>query len=232
MISNRMARVLGLLIVMCLTEVAASSQVLNIRLQYGEKALVLNDSSLRRNKQPILITQLRFYISGITLLNGDSTVWTESNSYHLIDASLPKSQRFDLGVPDGLEYNALLFNIGVDSATSCSGAMGGDLDPTKGMFWSWNSGYINFKLEGTYPACPTRNHKFEFHLGGYQYPYGTLQQIKVAASPGSPMEAVFDISQFINGLDLAQDYRVMSPGKAAQDLSITNAKTCTNALAK
>lgn len=210
----------------------AKAQGVEIQLSYGKREFVLNDTSVLHQEKRVTFTQLRFYLSGFTLLLKDSVVWQEENSFHLIDASQPESQQWKANLPDGLDYDALQFAIGVDSATSCSGAMGGDLDPTKGMFWSWNSGYINFKLEGTYPDCPARNHKFEFHLGGYQSPYATMQTLQVLATPNTPILIAMDVSEFIKGIDLTSDFRVMSPGKAAFDLSISSTKMCTNAVSK
>lgn len=66
--------------------------------------------------------------------------------------------------------------IGVDSLKSAGGAgeRTGVLDPTSygddGMWWSWNSGYIFMKLEGTSTAIPTAikpDQKFAIHVGGY-----------------------------------------------------------------
>lgn len=192
----------------------------------------MNDSTARHLGKDIHFTTLRFYLSNLALYRGDSLVWQETNSYHLIDAATPESKTWELALPKGLEYDVLQFSIGVDSATSCSGAMGGDLDPTKGMFWSWNSGYINFKLEGNYVDCPSRNHKFEYHLGGYAYPYASLQHLSVAASPDSPITIAMDLAQFLNGLSLEKDYRVMSPGAKALEMAVKSREICTNALKK
>ena len=57
--------------------------------------------------------------------------------------------------------------------------MGGDLDPTKGMYWAWQSGYINFKMEGSCSQCLATKNNFEFHLGGYQQPFYAMQTIEL-----------------------------------------------------
>ena len=76
-----------------------------------------------------------------------------------------------------MRFNTIAFNLGIDSITNVSGAQGGDLDPTKGMYWAWQSGFINIKLQGTSNSCPPPKNEFEFHLGGYQYPFNSLQTI-------------------------------------------------------
>lgn len=71
----------------------------------------------------------------------------------------------------------LQFTLGVDSALNCSGAQDGDLDPLKGMFWTWNSGYIFFKLEGYSPASTGSLGRIEHHIGGYRSPFNAARKI-------------------------------------------------------
>ena len=98
--------------------------------------------------------------------------------------------------------------------------MGGDLDPTKGMYWAWNSGYINFKLEGTSPLCQTRNNEFSFHLGGYSQPYPSFQTIKLPIKKSKELTVVVNFADFFDQVNLTKQNKVMSPGKLSQDLSI------------
>lgn len=42
--------------------------------------------------------------------------------------------------------------------------MDGDLDPLNGMYWAWNSGYINMKIEGITPKCQDATIYFNFIL--------------------------------------------------------------------
>ncbi len=74
-------------------------------------------------------------------------------------------------------FKSLSFTIGVDSLYNVSGVQTGDLDPVKGMFWTWNSGYIMAKLEGTSPVSSQPNNNFEFHIGGYKAGQNTVQKI-------------------------------------------------------
>ncbi|MBK9581192.1 MAG: hypothetical protein IPO48_04510 [Saprospiraceae bacterium] len=56
--------------------------------------------------------------------------------------------------------------FGVDSTRCSSGAQTGALDPAKGLFWSWSSGYIMVKAEGNAPTAADGS--FAFHLGGFK----------------------------------------------------------------
>lgn len=181
--------------------------------------LALDTAVYTHKGEPLKIETLRFYLSNIAFLKGHQTVWQESESYHLIDAADPASLQLTLAVPIGLTYDSIQFLLGIDSATSVSGAMGGDLDPTKGMYWSWNSGYVNFKLEGISPLSGSRNHEFQFHLGGYLPPFQSAQQIRLATNRKEALAIKIDIGKILNEVDLSQQTHIMSPGAAAQQLA-------------
>ena len=110
--------------------------------------------------------------------------------------------------------------MGIDSLTNVSGAMGGDLDPTKGMYWTWQNGYINFKLEGFNAVCNTRNHFFQYHLGGYQSPFATVQTL-VLPLKSKAKEVVVDVAidKFLEEIDMSKTAEIMSPGAVAVELS-------------
>lgn len=107
----------------------------------------------------------KHYISNVTLVKADGSTWSPDESYHLLDVSDPSSLilQFD-DVPNGT-YTSLTLTLGVDSARNVSGAQTGALDPANGMFWSWNSGYIMIKAEGTSPQSGSGT--FGYHLGGF-----------------------------------------------------------------
>ena len=166
----------------------------------------------------ISIETCKFYVSVIELLHGDSLVWDESNSYHLINAFDKNTLSVHLKPPSHVAFDQIRFNVGIDSATNASGALDGDLDPTRGMYWTWQNGYINFKLEGTSNLCNTRNHEFQFHLGGYQYPYNSLQHVHLT-SKNNNIHLNVNLGNMIYGTDLRNMNHVMSPGKDAMSLS-------------
>jgi len=118
-------------------------------------------------------------------------------------------------------YDSIRFMVGVDSLTSVSGAMGGDLDPTKGMFWTWNTGYIFFKAEGTSPICDTRKNRYVYHLGGYDGQYAAQQWVTLPLDliRGS-MGIIIDLDEFINQVDLIKAPSLMSPGKETYEHSL------------
>jgi hypothetical protein len=165
------------------------------------------------------VEALRFYISAIALYDGDKLLWEEPDSYHLIDAATPGSLQLSLTPTAPVHFNAIRFRLGVDSLANVSGALGGDLDPSKGMYWAWQSGYINFKVEGTSPACHTRNNEFQFHLGGYAGRDASAQDIKLDAVNKNGIIIIADIGRFFERSDLFVLSSVMTPGPEAVSLS-------------
>lgn len=170
----------------------------------------------------LYVDLLRFYISAVRLQGPDGS-YSEPGSYHLIDAEEDDSQTIVLkNVPAG-RYTTLSFLVGTDSLTNVSGALGGDLDPTKGMYWAWNSGYVNVKIEGRSDACPTRFHDFQFHIGGYMLLHATARAVVLPLKPAiisenttTRIHVTADLERFFGKIKLAHTNSVMIPsGEAA-----------------
>jgi hypothetical protein len=126
--------------------------------------LLLGDTNhINAFSEPYTITRLKYYISNVTLQAKDRFV--SSKEIFLQDASAEES--INIGIVSG-EYTALSFTVGIDSILNCSGAQEASLDPLKGMFWTWNSGYVFFKLEGYSTASTADLHRIEHHIGGYK----------------------------------------------------------------
>lgn len=134
----------------------------------GDSTLVLSTSTYTTQVADTFnVTVFKYYISNIKITKADNSVFTEPNSYHLIDHSDNASLTINIpNVPYG-SYKAIEFMIGVDSARNNSGAQTGALDVTNGMFWDWNSGYIMAKMEGTSNQSGQANKNLKFHIGGY-----------------------------------------------------------------
>ena len=189
---------------------------------YGSSKLLVDSIYPLNTNDSIQITALRFYVSNIELIQQNKSVWKDATKFHLMDAF--NEQTLAVNIPSNISFTKIQFNLGIDSTTNVSGAMGGDLDPTKGMYWTWQSGYINFKLEGTSNVCKTRHNEFQFHLGGYQYPFNSLQTVFIETIPKSILEIQLDVQKIIQQIDLAQQHHIMSPGQEAMDFSekVTN----------
>lgn len=116
--------------------------------------------------QPFTVSTFKYYVSNLKLKKTDGTYYSVPNSYYLVDQEVNNSNKMLLSnVPAGT-YTALEFVIGVDSTRNCSGAQTGALDAGNGMFWTWNSGYIFLKLEGSSSASTSNS--LTFHIGGLE----------------------------------------------------------------
>ena len=142
----------------------------------GDNALILDDQEYTNaNGDQFRVSMFKYYISNIVFSKADGTEYKELESYYLIDESKPNSKLVTIpNIPAG-EYTNLSFTIGVDSARNVSGAQTGDLDPAHGMFWTWNSGYVFVKLEGTSPQ--SQNGGLVFHVGGFKHPNNTIRVV-------------------------------------------------------
>lgn len=171
------------------------------------------------NTDSITVETLKFYISSVQLNYEDGSRSIEPNSFHLLDIENSKSLIIKSLNAKNKPIKSISFNIGIDSITNISGAMGGDLDPTKGMYWTWQSGYVNFKLEGKSKYCNTKNNEFQFHLGGYQFPYNTLQNIALSINTKDKVEVLIDVDYFLKVINLREINHIMSPSKKGKFLS-------------
>lgn len=193
---------------------------LNFEPLFNNQTLVLNDTFYHiNNNDSLQFTKLKFYISSIKFYNNNKLVFIEKNSYHLVDASNNKTLNINISKPSTVKFNNIKFNLGIDSITNTKGALGGELDPTKGMYWAWHSGYINFKLEGTSNLCNTRNNVFEFHLGGFAAPYNCLQTIQLPLSNTTTATVLVDVNKFLSQINVANTNAIMTPSKQAIELS-------------
>jgi hypothetical protein len=168
----------------------------------------------------IMFETLRFYTGNFTFYNSGAKVYEAKQDYYLVDMNDEQGMNISLPLPTGLSFDSMKFNLGVDSIANTSGALTGPLDPAKGMYWAWQSGYINLKLEGRSNRCPTRNHVFSFHLGGYLPPYASMQEINVPAN-SHDITIIIPVDQFISAIDLAKQNSIMIPGAEAVALSKT-----------
>lgn len=197
---------------------------LNFNFTFNGSKLKL-DSNYVVGADTFFVETVKFYVSGIQLSNSkNKTIYKKKNGYHLIDFQDLKPLK--LNIPSSIvnEASKLTFNIGIDSITNVSGAMGGDLDPTKGMYWTWQSGYINFKIEGKSSLCKTRNNEFQFHLGGYANELNAIQLVEFPLNGKYSLQVELDLYRVLTYINLSQENHIMSPSKKAVDVSNKIAK--------
>jgi hypothetical protein len=201
----------------------------HLNLTFRDKPLELNKEYVSENKDTLQLTGFKFYISNLKLEYADKTTYSEPDSYYLIDIGNPNSCKIPIENIADKAISRVSFSIGVDSLASVSGALEGDLDPTRGMYWAWQSGYINMKLEGRSSSCKTRKNEFQFHIGGYMKPnYAMRKVVLEPKKSNSTVKIDVDVAQLFSQLELSKINSVMVPGTKAMQIanySVTMFKT-------
>lgn len=208
--------------------------------QYDSVPLEFGQSYTNYFKEPYTPTAFKFYIHNIELINTDSgkVFSLADDKYYLVDFADSASTEIKIGVFPYV-YNRISFTLGVDSAQNVSGAQTDALDPALGMFWTWNTGYIMAKLEGTSSKSPQAG-KFEYHIGGFDsansvikkpyllFPFA--QNLDMKAGSTSQMFITADANDwFYNPWDIkiADNPVVTTPGELAKQVAENYSKMFT-----
>ncbi|MFM8433399.1 MAG: MbnP family protein [Bacteroidota bacterium] len=166
----------------------------------------------KSNNDSMRLDLLKFYVAEIRLFFSNS-MYTVDSSAHLIDLSESSTTDLVIDYPGKQKPDSLQIHFGTDSIMNSSGALGGDLDPILGMYWTWQSGYVNYKLEGVFSSIP-----FEFHLGGYQTPFQTDRKVTFEVRSSHAVMSV-DVKKFLADAYQNSIHKVMAPGQKASALS-------------
>jgi hypothetical protein len=176
------------------------------------KKIVLNDSMYENNfGEKYTISKLKYYVSNIIFTTkGQREI---DKKIHLIDASKNDS----IVKIDGRKIIGISFTIGVDSALNCSGAQSGTLDPLNDMFWTWNNGYVFFKLEGTSSSSTADKNRIEQHIGGYKGEYKAMRKIFLPIKKiGNTITIQMDLDKYWDNIKIAETPVIAAPGKQAK----------------
>ena len=185
---------------------------------FNKQSITKNTWYVSSQKDSIQFTKLKFYLTYFQVKSIKGEINTIDHSNYLIDIFKPETLEILLNTVSFNNGDKLSFNLGVSSDLNTTGAHSGALDPSNGMFWSWQSGYINFKIEGISPSSKTRQNKFQFHIGGYQPPYNTIRRFDFVLNKHTT-ELNLKLEKFFEGAKLAVDNQVMIPGEKASKLA-------------
>jgi len=188
------------------------AQDIKFNTTYQGYELALN-SAYTYEENPTTFSIFKFYISDVVLLHKGKVVYQPKERFHLIDFANPASQTITIDSKKRIKFDAIQFNLGIDSATNYAGAQDGALDPINGMYWTWQSGYINFKFEGHLDM------DFNYHLGGFQQPNYAMQKVDLSFKKTKHIDINFEIESFLKSIDFENISTVMSPGINGNALS-------------
>ena len=186
---------------------------LNVNLKSGNQLIGLY-TPVQSGDNSFQLEQARFYLSKFEFYQNGTLKAVDPVRAYLIDFEIDSTRKltFPEIQPSGIDEIRFLF--GIDSLTNTSGAMDQALDPMHGMYWSWQSGYINCKLEGTF-LTPKRD-AFQLHLGGYLYPFLGARQVFLTTDHKGMTELNIDLSPLLDQIRKQDsELHVMSPCKRA-----------------
>lgn len=164
------------------------------------------------------VSQLKYYVSNFWLIEKNETE-KQPNNIHLVNAFENDSIQIETSCGSKLMAS---FMLGVDSINNCSGAQSGALDPLNGMFWTWNSGYVYFKLEGNSGTSKADQQRIQHHIGGYKQPYRASRMINLPVSftlhKDTSIQIELNLDHYWQGkekIKIAADALIMQPGVIA-----------------
>lgn len=134
---------------------------INFSEMFGNTPLKLApDSFNTASGDTVKITDLKYYVSHVTFTRADGSQFNTQN-HKLIDFG-NVNNAIVLPLAAG-NYTKVSFLLGVDSLNNHSGMQEGDLDPSYGLFWGWNTGYIFYRIKGRYGAAQSA---YAYDIGG------------------------------------------------------------------
>jgi hypothetical protein len=212
-----------------ISPVAAQMGSKNISIQFQHKVgnadLQLFDSTYRNAfGEPFTVNRFRYYISHVALRDDNENIIDIKNDYHLIDEEDSMSKKILLHT-SLKKITTLEFTIGVDSIKNISGVQTGDLDPSHGMFWTWNSGYIFAKLEGQSDSAHSPNHAFTYDIGGFKQKENALRKVVLVVPSNNDSNEIIINVDILKWFQAKYDFKLShtpychQPGKMAQQLA-------------
>ena len=150
----------------------------------GEKKWTPEATYTNASGEAFSIDKCLFYLSNFAVQSSSGKWFPIRDSYFLANILDSSSLQIRLPIPSSDIVN-IRFLLGVDSIKNVSGIQSGVLDPARGMFWTWNTGYVMAKMEGSSPVSPMPGKKFTYHVGGFAGEQNVTKLIQLAINKKS-----------------------------------------------
>ena len=199
-------RILLFLLVLSNSAFSQEQAELNFTFLFQGDSLKENKWYLTQKGDSVKFETIRFFVSTPPKNK------VHANSAHLVDWSLPETHQWTVPLN---EKGELVMTYGLEPLYHTASVMEGDLDPSLGMYWAWQSGYIQLKIEGESPSANTRNNKFQYHLGGYLDPFSVAKTINFGQIYESNVQIEIDLWDAFRLVKVKKDNEIMIPGKKA-----------------
>ncbi len=176
--------------------------------------------------EPFKVRSFEYYISHIRLQDNSGKYHSVFEAPRLINQADSTTKQLSF-ITSSDKVTGIQFLLGIDSITNVSGVQTGDLDPAKGMFWIWNTGYIMAKLEGSSPVSKAPGKQYSYDIGGYKEGENSVRQINLAILPTANTDAATfiitaDISKWFygkNDIRISEQPMCHSPGQLAMQVA-------------
>ncbi len=192
---------------------------ITVQLDYNHQPLEFGKSYFSKQKDSLRVTQFKCYLSNVKLHFKDGSTQAIDKKYILIALDSAATQKIDFYQSNPLLPDYLECSIGIDSIPNTQGALSNELDVQNGMYWAWQSGFINWKIEGTSSSCATHKQHYTFHVGGYKAKQNALRTIRLPFPQNAKNILHIDLAAFFNEISLKTTHTVQIPGDAAMLLA-------------
>jgi len=185
-----------------------SAVVVHHQVKLGEVPVLLGEWQKSDSLVSIRIDKLRWYVSLPPAGKKGSKAW-------LLDLADSASLDQQMSRPVN---NRISLLFGIDSAIQVAGVGTGALDPLRGMYWTWQTGYVQWKMEGAIRVDGLES-PLELHLGGFDgatKSQSMLSDYLIYPTTNSVI-AQWNISPFLVEVVRRKKFGVMSPSPIARD---------------
>ena len=185
-----------------------SAVVVYHQVKLGEVQVLLGEWQKSDSNVSVRIDKLRWYVSLPPAGKKGSKAW-------LLDLADSASLDQQMSRPVN---NRISLLFGIDSAIQVAGVGTGALDPLRGMYWTWQTGYVQWKMEGAIRVDGLES-PLELHLGGFDgatKSQSMLSDYLIYPTTNSVI-AQWDISPFLAEVVHRKKFGVMSPSPIARD---------------
>jgi hypothetical protein len=185
-----------------------SAVVVHHQVTLGDAKVVLGEWQKSDSNVSVRIDKLRWYVSLPPAGKKGSKAW-------LLDLADSASLDQQMSRPVNNKISLL---FGIDSAIQVGGVGTGALDPLRGMYWTWQTGYVQWKMEGAIRVDGVES-PLELHLGGFDgatKSQSMLSDYLIYPTTNSVI-AEWDISPFLAEVVRRKKFGVMSPSPIARE---------------
>jgi len=185
-----------------------SAVVVYHQVKLGEVQVLLGEWQKSDSNVSIRIDKLRWYVSLPPAGKKGSKAW-------LLDLADSASLDQQMSRPVNNKISLL---FGIDSTIQVGGVGTGALDPLRGMYWTWQTGYVQWKMEGAIRVDGVES-PLELHLGGFDgatKSQSMLSDYLIYPTTNSVI-AQWDISPFLAEVVRRKKFGVMSPSPIARE---------------